>query len=368
MRLSLFITLATAGTMLAASITWGCTDLFHSTDFGGKAVDPLSLPVDFCTWAPDEAQRHATEACTRLVACQNGFGSTPNAVGDCIKNAMAAYDCSIAPNRPVKGGTRDLWDCLWRAQSCSGDPNGHDVQSCVLKDHTFTCSAPNSTSCGTNDLASTRLECFDQNSTASFGDPCAATGRTCSTLSNQPATCTGSAGANCTRTGCDADNQLHLCADAGTNLPYDRGFDCTSYGAGKCVDSDAGPACAVLNDAGAPPCTPTAAVTCLLDANNNPTVASGCPSGVPETFNCGRLGLQCVATSDGESWDVSRACPPPTTSGPACTKDQCDGDKLLACVRGVQKPIDCVGLKLGACQPLAVAGSSEPQASCQPAH
>jgi hypothetical protein len=118
--------------------------------------------------------------------------------------------------------------------------------------------------------------------------------------------------------------------------------DCTSFGAGSCSTTYG--AC---NAIGAGTCDAGPAITC------NGSVATGCPSGVPETVDCNALtggnaglGLACDPNASGRGWDVSRAC-----SNGACglPVDACSSGVLTSCVRGATVSVDCRAVGLGDC-------------------
>src|SRR5579859_2135295 len=100
-----------------------CFDLFHSTD----DVLPLCLldagapgcqgsldaaadatpAADFCAWDRETARGHARHACAWLGACQSPLGR--NAFGECMVQALLAYDCAANPHHRSKGEARRLW-------------------------------------------------------------------------------------------------------------------------------------------------------------------------------------------------------------------------------------------------------------------
>ncbi|HWL88623.1 MAG TPA: hypothetical protein VNO21_22625, partial [Polyangiaceae bacterium] len=192
MRLPYLTLSAAVAATLVGSLVWGCTDLFHSTDFGdaGTPVPPPPADVDFCSWDSTTALGHAVESCTRLIACESGFGTgSPSAVGECVKNALQAYDCTIAPNRPVQRQTQAFWQCLWKARTCSSDPQGLNTLDCVYPG-AFLCGNSDYTTCGQDAGTNVRVQCQTSGSTG-LTDPCVSTGRTCD-QANTGGLCTGS--------------------------------------------------------------------------------------------------------------------------------------------------------------------------------
>jgi hypothetical protein len=119
---------AAVASIAMGATTAACFDLFHSTSdiLSACEIDaqsPVCGPTDFCSWSPAAARQHAQHACAWLGACETPVGS--NALGPCMFQALLAYDCAANPNHRVRGAAHDLWDCLWRAQSCS------DVAACA---------------------------------------------------------------------------------------------------------------------------------------------------------------------------------------------------------------------------------------------
>jgi hypothetical protein len=155
--------------------------------------------------------------------------------------------------------------------------------------------------------------------------------------------CLGGEGTNCQSTGCDG-TELNFCEDAGGGDEFDRGVDCASYGAGKCVTiGDAGLACLAV-DGGA--CTAKNGISC------NGSIALGCGSGVQEHVDCSKLGagssVTCNANPSAPAYDVASAC---FATTPTCSADLCSSNgALLACVRGAVVTVDCAALGLGACK------------------
>ncbi|WP_394850691.1 hypothetical protein LZC95_24940 [Pendulispora brunnea] len=362
---------STALTTVFIGAIWGCGDLFHSTDFS-EVSKRDDKPINFCEWDQGTAALRAEHACTMLLSCQKGFAAdAPNALGECMRRAIMAYDCQVAPNRPVKGKTRAFWDCLWRAKTCvAQDPTKeNDVAECFKLDDG---SSP-PTGCQQRDTdyvtceGPLRAQCRAHSPQAEF-DPCVATGQTCAVLPGNKVVCAGSSNGACASPGCDT-TRLHTCSDGG--MPQDHGVDCANFGGEACmVASDAGPACKLsappLPDGGAPEpdasageaCPPSGQVVCAGGT------ARGCPTGIWETVQCEHMGLACTTTPAdvGDAFDVSRACGNRTAACP----DDCDGEKLVACIRGAKLgAIDCANHGLGKCTKQQTA-DGKTQATCGP--
>lgn len=359
MRRSRIVALTLGGLGVLA----GCVDLFHSTDFptlcevdaaacdAGADAPAGPIVTDFCTWKPAEAASRATEACARLAACDTPVGN--NSTGACIANATLAYDCLANPNYPVKHAAHDYWDHLWQAKTCD------EVDKAIFGGKANPCAImPGATAFTLCDRFA-RVDC-EVSGSRLFGESCAASGRTCDAVGSSSGDCTGTDGHKCTSTRCQS-TRIHVCANSGV----DNGFDCASFGAGTCTDSDAGggPACDPSGTTTA--CVATPAVSC--EGN----VAVGCPTGLEVRVDCTNITGRCTpnALGSGNTFDVSRACtiPKAVTDGGAggCTDDLCQGAQLVACVRGAQSlPIDCAALKLGGCQIFTTADG--PRAACTP--
>ncbi|MEO8874350.1 MAG: hypothetical protein ABI461_02085 [Polyangiaceae bacterium] len=339
--------IASAAGIVTAGAFFGCGDIFHSTDFpsadgGGGGGGSLVTPEGgFCSWSEATAKTNALNACALVAACQSPIGD--NAVGTCIVNATLAYDCAANPNRPVIGQALAYWQCVASAKTCA------DVDSCVYGDPPDvtkrvsppTCGGSGSsfTACGKSAQANSRLDCRAPGD-PSLGESCLATGHTCATKNGGEALCLGGEGIACTKTSCGG-TQLDFCVDAGGGTTFDRGVDCASYGAGSCVDKDAGPTCEpVVGDAGT--CAPSPGIRCAQD------VALGCGAGIPERVDCAALanGVTCNASQTAPAYDIAAGCFART---PTCSNDSCSGAALNACVRGASVTVDCISLGLGPC-------------------
>jgi hypothetical protein len=337
----------------AAAPVAGCVDLFHSTDFETTAADASTTeasadaaPQDICVTPAADALAVATRACALLSACESPIGD--NAIGRCLPNAIAAYDCTASSLRPTSGAPLAYWLCLKAASSCG------DVQKCVYGDVARGCSDAGAfTNCVPERPA--RADCeppFD----GTKSENCSATGRICTANGGTAGYCSGSSGLGCSGpSSCDG-TRLHACAtgtillEDGGKGTLDEGFDCAGYGAGECVHNATGASCKSTGDK---PCATTDAVKCDGD------FAVGCPNGIEERVSCaaltgGKAGT-CTPTVGGRIWDVSRACGiSATDGGSGCARDTCSKDKLSACVQGVSILIDCPTLgvtpALGTCR------------------
>ncbi len=370
--------LAIAG---AAALTTGlvaCFDLFHSTeDFRsaceldarteGCVTDASATNAadagesDFCAWSPSVVRPRARRACAWLGACETPMGR--NAFGPCMVEALLAYDCGANPDHRAKAKSHELWDCLWRANSCAA------VDACIFPKGPQSCrSVGDYMACGTAANATVnnldvRVECtYDGGAYPNArGENCALWGRTCAS-SGGLAACAGSrtAGLTCTQPGCygASTSQLHWCDADGRDI----GIACASNGAQRCgaYSDDAGVewvACGAESDAA--PCVAAASATCVSG------VATSCPSGVPETIDCAKIldsPSACVAGPLVPPFDWTSACALPA---PQCTEDSCRGNALTGCARGAAFALDCGQVGLGACAMATTMGAS-PHAACTP--
>ena len=369
-----------AVTLLLAPLGAGaCVDLFHGTGFetacdrdaktpgcfdAGAPDDtgPVQVladasprvPTDFCQWDPATAAQNARRACAWLGACEGVFGG--NALGPCVMQAELAYDCNANPDRKVLGATHAYWDCLSQVTSCS------DVRACVAPGNDDGCQgdSPAYEACDTT--TGTFIACGADvpNESPPLGiEACIAGGQTCASATT---TCGGSThGCAAAPPACDGNGILHDCDpdggvidDAGAVL--DRGVDCTNFGGGACAPGAA--ACLATTDDGGT-CTPTSMVTC------NGSVATGCPSGVPEQVDCNAVfgltnGVACDPNAPGRPWDVARACSLGACQGP----DTCLGSIVSSCVRGVIVQADCKEIGYPGCTTAAWPGEPFMRAQC----
>jgi hypothetical protein len=166
-------------------------------------------------------------------------------------------------------------------------------------------------------------------------------GKTCSPDDTSSATCAGKLGFTCTKSMCSGTSLVD-CQPAGIRM-LDHGFDCAGVGAGKCVESDAGPYCA-----------PSGGATACDGGVQSPPKCAGnlvvesCIDGQNIRIDCDKLGLGCNDTQLTSN-DPTSACVARGTG--ACTPgtDTCDGSLLHSCGRGVIIDVDCASLGLGKC-------------------
>jgi hypothetical protein len=347
------VSAAAAGAALVA-----CVDLLHSTsdletacqldgqtpgctnEAGVAEASPSG--TDFCQWSSAQARSNATHACAWLSACEGPLGN--NAFGACMFHALLAYNCAANPSHPVRGTTRDQWDCLWQVKSCG------DVTACVFPKGTEDCDDDGSACAAHGGPApnnlDVRVSCVA--GSKATGENCALWGQTCGFYVE------GGVGGVCGAAGCALDpgstyksecdgTLLHSCAGA-----LDVGVDCADNGAGQCggFASDSWAACL--------PSAPGAACTASLAATCASGVAKSCPTGHQETVDCLEL-LQdvraCNAGTLSPSFDWTSACAvmPLADAGAPCA-ESCAGTSVVACYRGGTFPLDCADAGLGACQ------------------
>lgn len=336
--------IALAGVALLAGAA--CVDLFHSTD--SKSLCDIDAQAPGCSTdaggdagvqlcAPDTATAEvwAKQACAWLAACEDPIGQ--NGTGECIANAIMAYNCQANPNRRPLGAMRDFWSCM---QAASSQKSCTAVAKCVFPNQVFACSTGGFMGCtqlaGVN--VDTRTECSGPGS--AHGENCAAYGQTCDSLdrdaSNNNAICVGASGRACAQTKCNGTH-LALCDDAGV----DRGYDCALLGGGTCASTGVVPACQPGGDAGV--CASSDSISCTAGG-----VAQGCASGVQETVDCNAVSgaSSCTPVTDGGP-GVTPLAACQATGG--CGGDTCSGANLVACVRGRIVTIDCVAAGLKPC-------------------
>jgi hypothetical protein len=398
MRRSVALAACAASLGLGAGLV-ACIDLFHTTDdvltacqLDGNIPDcgaeaEAAVPVeaggpvhtDFCSpgWSRGDALAHAQHACAWLGACEAPIGK--NAFGECMFQALLAYDCAANPSHPVRGKRHDLWDCLWQAQTCAA------VDACIFPDEKNRpeCSG-GGLSCAGGGSADTRIACPDSGATP--GENCALWGQTCNNAGNGTY-CLGAAGPaafSCKNLECDGQGRIHYCPDGGP----DMGIDCSGVGAGACVpltgpDGGGWIACAPTEpagDAGAA-CTADASATCVQG------VAYSCASGLPEQIDCAALlgdGGACQPGAFGIGYDFTSPCwvdaggPPDAGADagvdagadagpcPPQTAETCDAGIISSRARGVAFTQRCAEVGLGDC---AVVPSEVPgvcRAQCGP--
>jgi hypothetical protein len=351
-----------------------CVDLFHGTsdiltacevdasiagctDAGATGEAATGAGTDFCGWSDSLAQQNAAYACAWLGACETPMGR--NAFGPCMFEALLAYDCAANPSHPATGTAHDLWDCLWRVQSCA------DVDACVFPSKPQPCGT-NGTACGTAGSAArnnfdVRVECVDGGRTR--GENCAMWGQTCASA-GQGGYCAGAAGN--AGLACDVDecsgSSIHWCVDGG-----DIGIDCASNGAGTCggfpSPTDAGwVACLPRGDAAA--CSSAASAQC------DGGVATSCAAGVVETIDCNAL-LQsehgCTPGAFALPFDWTSPCVVDDPDAAPCVEG-CAGTQLTGCARGATYVVDCASprIGLGACTMVTTDDGRATHAACSP--
>jgi hypothetical protein len=298
----------------SAALLVACFDLFHGTgdvvtacaidaDLPGCAApaspqdaDTGSPPSDFCAWSRADALAHAQHACAWLGACEAPIDR--GALGPCMLQALLAYDCTANPDHRAKGKAHDLWDCLWRVQSCG------DVGACVS--------------------AVTAEE----------------------------------AGAPCTRAECYGA-ELHWCADggdigidcAGNGAQACGGFPSAVHAQWvACLAEGDGGACAPSDDAR---CAGGVASSCPSGLHETIDCRALLGAGAASTPNGG-----CVDGPLSPAFDWTSPC---IVLPPACSGDACDGGIATGCARGAPFSVDCAAEKLGACRMIATHAACTPR-------
>lgn len=327
---------------------FGCTDIFHATDFPtlcetapdaaacarDAAADVTAKPL--CAADNADASRIARKTCARLSAC-NAVGPQWN-LAACLDDALVAFDCTASPANAPRGARRDFWLCARDADDCAA------LQSCLLgKTPALSCAAnaKDYATCAGNDV---RVRCSAAGGVPITSESCLAQGKTC-----VDGVCGGGARGGCTASGCDGTS-LHLCAQDGVGSIIDVGYDCTLQGDGACHGSGESAYCGVAQG---PACTSTTAVRCEAG------VAIACIGGKESRVNCGSLGLACTGgelTSEGAIGACKGAID--------CAADACTNGAVQSCARKTPRTIDCVAEGLGPCA-LGSAGG-EAFAHCTP--
>jgi hypothetical protein len=338
------------GVVALGSVAVACADIFHDTDAPTLCDVDAAAPgcttpavdggsTDIC--APDHAtaEARAKHACAWLAACETAIGK--NATGECMAEAILAYDCQANPNRRPKLKAKAFWTTLANVKSCD------DVDNAVFpEDKPTTCLGAGFVGCTkwfqTTNLA-TRIACPTKGQRY-FGENCILQGRTCDSIppndaggGNNTAGCLGAKGRNCKQSpGCEGSN-LVVCDDAG----LDRGLDCSLFGKGECSNTGAAPACvpegpskAALPD-----------IKCTAAGEAQSTV-SGVLESVDCTYVSGPAPGNCTEiTNPPLGTPAAAACK--RTAG--CGADSCNADKLVACVGGRSVTIDCIADGLKGC-------------------
>lgn len=321
-----------------------CADLFHDTDSPNLCDVDASAPgcttsdagVEICATDHATAEKRALHACAWLAACENPIGK--NATGECIVEALQAYDCQANPNRRPKLGAKTFWVELANVKSCA------DVDKAVLPKGVGNCGGAGYIGCsqgGGNETS--RLQCA-ANGQRYFGENCILQGKTCDSLpqagdggGNNAALCLGDKRRACTQSGCNGAH-LAACDDAG----LDRGMDCSLFGTGKCIATGAQPGC---EPEGAITCQGKADITCTSGG-----VAESCQTGAKEAVDCtyisGPAPDNCISIPNAPlGTPAAAAC----RRSAGCSVDTCSAGKLVACVAGRGVTIDCSGDGLKPC-------------------
>ncbi len=358
-----------------------CVDLFHDTNFttlceadasaqgcgavdAGQAADVQTTAdagvdpaTDFCALSTDVAKATAAHACAWLGACEGPYEH--NTFGQCVFEAIQAYDCSVRPNMKVKGSVFTYWSCLANVKTCD------DVNRCVYPVSTPVCNGTGAkfNSCAMNNV--TRVACSDtapMGAHPTFVANCDAQGRRCiqPDRNDSIAFCAASDTAN--DAGCNSGCEgaiLHDCEDAGLSYALDLGRDCKNVGAGTCTASDGGSVCVPSGVA-----CGNGTLVCSMN------VAIDCRSGVEDRVDCAKLGANtatCTTAVMGPAWDPAYACVGPTT----CGSDSCTGTTVHGCANGIVFSVDCKAVGLTTCaasQPVPIGPDYDPtevRAACK---
>ncbi len=366
---------------VGGALAVGCTDLFHGFDDLENACGQTSACADdgsvsvsvandagadapatrdaapgetnFCAWTSEEALDHAQHACAWLGACESPMGH--NQLGECMVQAVLAFDCAANPTMPVRGALKAYWDALRTATSCN------DVYAVTLTG--APCPAGEFSACGGGDrvlgAGNTRVECMNGSSRAA-GERCLASGQVC--VARDEATtvgrCTGSDELACKRTRCDGTS-LHVCNDAGADGGNDLGRACEFFGGGDCATTAVGVGCA-----------PTKTTTCIATANvtcSDMTTATSCATGLLETLQCNLVlpGSTCVATKLALGESILKACVGGDAGKPDAGGESCGGfggSAATSSARGASFTVACAAQGLGGCT--IVQTLEGPRAAC----
>ncbi|HXX69385.1 MAG TPA: hypothetical protein VEK07_19525 [Polyangiaceae bacterium] len=363
---------AAAWSALGACSLPACVDLFHSTSdvrtaceidaaacaSDSDTVTAATVSADLCA-APDLARQNAAHACAWLGACVSPMGN--NAFGPCMFQALMTFDCAANPNHVVLGAAREQWACLAQAGSCK------EVQECVFPDGFPGCAAPDTTVCGgvSRDggvgSAAARVECGDSGPTTVGAEDCTLWGETCIADAASASCGENAAGLVCDGGAVDSclGTQVSWCGLTGT----ESGIDCAGNGAGSCRKVTASQAawvsCVPIADADAGACSPTLEVICQNG------VAQSCPTGVPETLDCGALLGDSAAACNEVLLDPPFDWTSPCDLTPSqCDADTCDGSVLTSCARGAAFSVDCASENLGACEIVSTDLQTEQHSAC----
>jgi hypothetical protein len=345
----------------SSALAIACGDLFHSTSFdtlctvdasatgcSGDSADAAAGAdeastdagaTDFCAADRATAHTNASHACAWLTACEGPYDH--NAPGQCMFDALQAFDCSIRPNMKVRGVIHDYWQCLLDAKSCS------DVDKCVFGGPIGPCPATGGfNSCESNGV--TRVACTaTQGATPpALATNCAAQGRVClhPMAKGSIAYCGASTlpPGGCT-SGCKGSSIQDCNADAGISATIDTGRDCSNVGAGQCAPIE-GPTGACVPTSTANDCGGAKDLAC-----KNTTTVRDCRTGAQDIVDCAGLGGGCSVTGgvvpSGPAWDPSYAC----TGSKMCGADTCANGVITSCFHGIDFSIDCKAQGLPGC-------------------
>jgi len=334
-----------------------CVDLFHSTDFetlcgvdagacgakdAGRAEARVEAgpppPINFCKWSPVEARSRAEHACAWLGACSVPFDH--NGFGQCMIDAILAYDCEANPNQTVTPGPlHDLWQTLATARSCAEVTAAVNPMAVRCDTTGF--------GCGTSSDPHVAVECLDGGGGA---ETCLVEGRVCT---GAGACVPPKAAAQCHVSKCES-NVLHDCEGNA-----DLGYDCTPFGAGTCMVSPVGPTCEPTFARGTTSsCTPSFDVTCTGNK------ATACATGQSVSIDCTLLtgASTCKPGTPAPEWNVAVQC-----QGPGCSAG-CQGtDMLLGCAQGASFSTSCSKSGLGACRKVPLPAGATGYACTAPA-
>lgn len=342
-----FIVLAALG---AGATAVACADLFHDTDAptlcdmdaaapGCSAVKDGAVPTDIC--APDHATAltRAKHACAWLAACETPIGK--NVTGECMAEAILAYDCAANPNRKPKLDAKTFWTGMAKVKTCA------DVDDVVFPQKGISnCDGTGFIGCTkwTSSInLNTRIACPTKGERYT-GENCVLQGKTCDSapltdagLGNNGGLCVGNKGKACTKSGCDGAH-LVQCDDAG----IDRGLDCSQFGTGTCVPSGAQPACRPDG----PAVAASADIKCTPGGEAIAS-ASGFEERVDCTYLSGPAPGNCTPIPNATPGTPAAAACKRSNGG--CSTDSCAADKLVACIGGNTVRVDCVGDGLKPC-------------------
>lgn len=340
------------GLAAAVLVSVACGDLFHSTSFDTLCTADAATPgcphvavTELCTDSATALAR-AERACAWLAACETPMGE--NRTGQCIANALMAYDCNANPNRQPTADARQFWLALASASNCE------EIAKAIAPD---TCSgAKTFVGCAVSN-PNVRIQCSTGSTVPTF-ESCPANGKSCAVGLAQ---CLGKESQFCSGTRCSGHDLIDCDNDAG----LDHGVDCSQLGDGTCVATGAAPSCKPSSSIAR-----AATTNVICDPSN---VAIGSITGFEERVDCkvfagvvdgGAPASPTCAAIDGGGAGTS---PRDACQGPSgCKDDSCDKTVLRACVQGNEIRFDCrdVGLT-GGCDPNAKTQADGAHAACK---